>query len=74
MFSFFAPNRFTKKVNVKKLYMYEALSILLCIPIGYIVSKIDIMKDYSIELILLYVPISMLIVFYLSFSSKKENL
>lgn len=53
-------------IKNKKLYVtLEVITFLLSIPLGYLCSQIDSLNDITLEIILIYVPVSMITVDYL---------
>ena len=53
-------------IKNKKLYItLEVMTFLLSIPLGYLCSQIDSLNDITLEIILIYVPVSMITVDYL---------
>ncbi len=60
------PTRRKWKIKNKKLYVtLEVITFLLSIPLGYLCSQIDSLNDITLEIILIYVPVSMITVDYL---------
>ncbi len=60
------PMRHKRTIKNKKLYIsLEVITLLLCVPLGYLCSQIDLLNDITLEIILIYVPVSMITVDYL---------
>lgn len=60
------PVRQRRIIKNKKLYItLETLTFLSSIPLGYLCSKFDSLNEISIEVVLIYVPVSMIAVDYL---------
>lgn len=60
------PTRHKQTIKNKKLYItLEVMTFLLSIPLGYLCSQIDSLNDITLEIILIYVPVSMITVDYL---------
>lgn len=60
------PTRHKRIIKNKKLYIaLEVMTFLLSIPLGYLCSQIDSLNDIALEIILIYVPVSMITVDYL---------
>lgn len=60
------PTRHKQTIKNKKLYItLEVMTLLLSIPLGYLCSQIDSLNDITLEIILIYVPVSMITVDYL---------
>lgn len=60
------PTRHKRTIKNKKLYVtLEVMTFLLSIPLGYLCSQIDSLNDITLEIILVYVPVSMITVDYL---------
>lgn len=60
------PMRKTRTIKNKKNYIIlEVITFLLSIPLGYLCSQSEALNDISIEIILVYVPVSMLAIDYL---------
>lgn len=60
------PMRHKRTIKNKKLYIIlEVITLLLCVPLGYLCSQIDLLNDITLEIILIYVPVSMITVDYL---------
>lgn len=59
------PMRQRRIIKNKKLYItLETLTFLSGIPLGYLCSKFDSLNEISIEVVLIYVPVSMIAVDY----------
>lgn len=59
------PVRQWRIIKNKKLYItLETLTFLSSIPLGYLCSKFDSLNEISIEVVLIYVPVSMIAVDY----------
>lgn len=55
------PVRQRRIIKNKKLYItLETLTFLSSIPLGYLCSKFDSLNEISIEVVLIYVPVSMI--------------
>lgn len=60
------PVRQRRIIKNKKIYItLETLTFLSSIPLGYLCSKFDSLNEISIEVVLIYVPVSMIAVDYL---------
>lgn len=60
------PRQHKRIIKHQKIYFsLQAITFLLSFPLGYLCSQIDSMNDISLEIILIYVPASMLLVDYL---------
>lgn len=60
------PMQKTRTIKNKRNYIIlEVITFLLSIPLGYFCSQSDALNDISMEIILVYVPVSMLAVDYL---------
>lgn len=60
------PRHQKRIIKHKKTYLaLEAITFLLSFPLGYLCSQIDSLNDIALEIILFYVPVSMLLVDYL---------
>ncbi len=59
------PVRQRRIIKNKKLYItLETLTFLSSIPLGYLCYKFDSLNEISIEVVLIYVPVSMIAVDY----------
>ena len=59
------PVRQRRIIKNKKLYItLETLTFLSSIPLDYLCSKFDSLNEISIEVVLIYVPVSMIAVDY----------
>jgi len=59
------PVRQRRIIKNKKLYItLETLTFLSSIPLGYLCSKFDSLNEIFIEVVLIYVPVSMIAVDY----------
>jgi hypothetical protein len=60
------PKRHKRIIKYHKIYFsLQAITFLLSFPLGYLCSQIDSMNDIALEIILVYVPASMILVDYL---------
>jgi hypothetical protein len=60
------PKRHKRIIKHPKIYFsLQATTFLLSLPLGYLCSQIDSMNDIALEIILIYVPASMLLMDYL---------
>ncbi|CAI1998998.1 Uncharacterised protein [Serratia proteamaculans] len=60
------PRQHKRIIKHQRIYLaLQAITFLLCFPLGYLCSQIDSINDISMEIILIYIPVSMLLVDYL---------
>lgn len=73
MINHIVPNRNRVNVNTRKLFVFEFIAILLCIPLGVLCAKVDYLSNISTEIIIIYVPLSILVSYYLSLSKESRK-
>ena len=49
----------------------EVIAVLLCIPLSFLIERIDSLKTFSTEIILLYIGLSIVIVDFIAQKKKK---
>ena len=55
------PMSYKRSIKNKKLYItLEVIAFLSSIPLGYLCSKFDALNEIPIEIVLIYIPISMI--------------
>jgi hypothetical protein len=60
------PRHHKRIIKHQKIYLaLQVIAFLLSFPLGYLCYQIDSMNDIALEIILIYVPVSMILVDYL---------
>lgn len=60
-----------RKRNIKLFIILEAIAVLLCIPLAFLIERFSSLEEYSTEIILLYVGMSIVAVDFISKEKKK---
>lgn len=68
--SFLMPAK-ERKRNIKLFIILEVIAVLLCIPLAFLIERINCLEAYSTEIILLYVGLSIVVVDFISKGRKK---
>ncbi|HDR2890405.1 TPA: hypothetical protein I4G69_001236 [Enterobacter asburiae] len=60
-----------RRRNMRLFITLEVIAVLLCIPLAFLIERIDSLKTFSTEIILLYIGLSIVIVDFIAQKKKK---